>query len=175
MINNGKAKISEDDNSLTISIPSYKNYFILIFTTMWLGGWFFGLKAALGDFINISSLSGFMLFWTLGWTAGGIFLIISLCWGYFGKEELHIGRDSILFSKHVFNVGMKAELDKSEVSKAEYNNVQVNIFSNGNKFSIWGFGPGKIKFNYGMKTYSFGLAVDEAEAKHIISIINEKI
>ena len=43
----------------------------------------------------------------------------------------------------------------------------------GNRWSFWGLGPGKIKFDYGFKTYSFGLGVDDAEANYIIEILKE--
>jgi len=35
-------------------------------------------------------------------------------------------------------------------------------------------GIGPIRIDYGLKTYSFGLAVDEAEAKYLIELIKKK-
>jgi hypothetical protein len=91
MINNGKAKIENSIGSLKISIPSKKNWFALIFGTVWLGGWYFGFKSASSILLsggeeNIGA-NGFMLFWLIGWTVGGVAIISILLWGYFGQEE----------------------------------------------------------------------------------------
>ena len=45
----------------------------------------------------------------------------------------------------------------------------------GSRWAFWGLGPGKIKFDYGMKTYSFGLAVDDAEANHLVEYLTNRI
>jgi hypothetical protein len=44
----------------------------------------------------------------------------------------------------------------------------------GSRWAFWGLGPGKIKFDYGFKTYSFGLAVDDAEANYLSEELNKK-
>ncbi len=41
-MNNGKANIENTIGNYTITIPSKKNWFALLFGTAWLGGWYFG-------------------------------------------------------------------------------------------------------------------------------------
>lgn len=176
-MNNGKAKIDNGLNGLSIIIPTKKNWFALFFGTVWMGGWFFGFTSASGillnDGIDNIGVNGFIAFWLLAWTIGGTAITLILLWGYFGKEIFIEDRNEVLFEKSVFGVGMKNRLDKKEIK-----NFRIEIGNNswfgGNRWAFWGLGPGKVKFDYGLKTYSFGLGIDDAEAKHIASLLKEK-
>jgi len=103
------------------------------------------------------------------------FVIGLLLWGYFGKEILKIESSQVVLSKNVFGIGTNKMLKKSEVKNIRFNEVDIDYFSGKNKWAIWGMGEGKIKFDYGMKTYSFGLAVDDAEANYLIDKMKERI
>ena len=70
----GRATIIDNITDLQIIIPTKRNWFIIIFVGAWLGGWFMGETFALG--LLLSTLRGhpadlFVLFWLIGWTAGG--------------------------------------------------------------------------------------------------------
>lgn len=178
-INNGRAKIQNSINGTQISIPSKKNWFVLLFGTAWLGGWYFGLTMALGTFsfgeTGFVGVDGFMLFWIIGWSIGGAFVIGLLLWGYFGQEQFLIGSNQVELSKKVFGIGTNKVLKKSAVKNIRFNEVQIDYFSGKNRFAIWGIGEGKIKFDYGMKTYSFGLGLDDAEANYLIELLGKKV
>ena len=112
---NGKAKINDSIGSLEISIPSKKNWFTLIFGTAWLGGWYFGFTNALtilsqDDSGNIG-IGGFMTFWLIGWTIGGLGIVFLLLWGYFGQERLEFSSRELQFEKTIFGIGQKKRLD----------------------------------------------------------------
>jgi hypothetical protein len=176
MINNGKAKIENSIGSLKISIPSKKNWFALIFGTVWLGGWYFGFKSASSILLsggeeNIGA-NGFMLFWLIGWTVGGVAIISILLWGYFGQEEFYSDGQEIYFNKTIFGLGIKKRLEAIEIKKIRTEVTNANWFG-GNRWAFWGLGPGKVKFDYGLKTFSFGLAVDDAEADHIVELMKD--
>lgn len=177
MINNGKAKIEKPFSGLNIIIPSKKNWFALLFGTAWLGGWYLG-------FVNASSMlfssrtgdfevEGFLTFWLTVWTLGGLSIITLLLWGYFGQEKFITDKSKILFEKTVFGIGMKNRLEISAIKnfRTEFGN---DSWFGGNRLAFWGLGPGKIKFDYGLKTYSFGLGVDDAEAKYIVGLLKEQ-
>jgi len=176
---NGKATISSSMNGTEISIPSKKNWFILIFGTAWLGGWYLGFKSAWGTFrfgeSGLEGVDAFMTVWLICWTLGGVSIVGLLLWGYFGKELLEIENRQVVLSKKVFGIGTNKVLKKSEVKNIRFNKVKINYFSGTNRWAIWGVGEGKIMFDYGMKTYSFGLALDDAEANHIIEKMKQKI
>ena len=144
-MNNGKAKIENTIGNYTVSIPSKKNWFTLLFGTAWLGGW----------------------------TIGGIMVVSMLLWGYFGKEKLEFDQQEVKLEKTIFGIGIKKRLIKKEVTNFRFEKISESMFG-GNRLAFWGLGPGKIKFDYGLKTYSFGLAVDDAEANYLSEELNKK-
>lgn len=176
-MNNGKAIVEKTINGLTLIIPSKKNWFVLVFSTFWMGGWFFGFITVLNSLIsettNNIGVDGFLIFWLLGWTAGGITIIVISLWGYFGKEYFVIDRNQVLFEKTVFGIGKKNKFEKSELKNFRVEYVNESMFQR-NNWSAFGFGSGKIKFDYGLKTFSFGLGVNDAEANYIVEILNKE-
>jgi hypothetical protein len=178
MTNNGKAKIEKTFEGLNIIIPSKKNWFVLIFGTVWMGGWFGGFIFASGTlfFSKTNDLGGtnwFLAFWLTAWTVGGFAIAFLLLWGYFGQEKFITNRNEVFFEKTVFNIGKKNRLDISEIKNFRTEFVNSNMFV-GNRWATWGLGIGKIKFDYGLKTYSFGLGVDDAEANYIVELLKEQ-
>jgi len=171
MIANGKATVVEGIGEIQISIPSKKNWFALLFGTAWLGGWYFGLKSVGNMFshdITNSEASGFIIFWTIGWTIGGLAIIFLLLWGYFGKEQFDYKNGNVRFSKTVFGLGVTRNLKATEIENI-HSQDGSDGWSEGNRWAFWGLGKGKIVFDYGLKTFSFGLAVDDAEATFLVN------
>ena len=174
-LNNGRAAIEHALGGLKVTIPSKKNWFVLIFATLWLGGWVFGFVNATWMLDGAGGgVIGFMAFWLLAWTAGGAMVLFLLFWGYFGKEIIEISSGNLHFEKSVFGIGIKKELMLSEVKNFRTEKISSGLYG-GNRWAFWGLGPGRVKFDYGLKTYSFGLAVDEAEAEYLAEILSQKI
>ena len=177
MINNGKAKISKNFDGLSIIIPSKKNWFFLLFGTFWMGGWLLGFLFALETLFSEmdSGADLFLFFWLIAWTIGGIAITFFLLWGYFGKEKFITERNEVFFEKTIFGIGKKNRLDISDVKnfRTEFVNERKSWFFRNNNLALYGLG-GKIKFDYGFKTYSFGLSVDEAEAEYIVGLLKEQ-
>ena len=174
MINNGRAKIENAFGTLNIIIPSKKNWFALVFATVWLGGWFFGFTMASSMLFNTSVngfAGGFMTFWLIAWTVGGFAIISILLWGYFGQEQFTSDHGEVFLNKTVFGVGIKKRMEVNELKNFRAEVINSNYYG-GNRWAYWGLGPGKIKFDYGLKTFSFGLGIDDAEANHIVELLN---
>jgi hypothetical protein len=178
MTTNGKATIEKSSDELHISIPSKKNWYTLLFGTAWMGAWFFGLVTTVEILFSSesgqSAANGFMTFWLIGWTVGGLAMTTRLLWSYFGKEKIRTDRNEIIFENSVFGIGMKKRLDISAIKNIRTEMSNDNWFG-GNIGSFWGPGRGKVKFDYGLKTYSFGLGVDDAEANYIALLLTETL
>ena len=176
MTNNGKAKIEKTSNGLNITIPSKKSWFILLFMTACMGGWLFYLIDVVGILfseIDLGNVDLFLILWLIAWIAGGLTIACLLLWGYFGQEKFIIGKDKVSFEKTVFGIGKKNRLDVSGIKnfRTELVNGDLLIF----RSTPWGLGTsGKIKFDYGLKTYSFGLGIDDAEANYIVGLLKEQ-
>ena len=176
MIHNGIAKIDNTPNKLSITIPSKKNWFVLIFATAWLGGWYFGFQNALSELLSdgIDNLgtNGFMLFWFIGWTVGGVAVISMLLWGYFGQEQFNSDNGEVYLSKTVFGLGIKHRIEANEIKNIKTEFANENMFGS-NRWTWRELEQGKIKFDYGLKTFSFGLGVDDAEADYIVELMKK--
>ena len=174
-MNNGKAKIENSTGNYKISVPSKKNWFALIFGTAWMGGWYFGLTSAISSFGfgSEGGFDGFMTFWLIGWVIAGVAISSMLLWGYFGEESLEFNRQELRFNKTIFGIGIKKTLQKKEIKNFRFEKINESMLG-GSRWAFWGLGPGKIKFDYGFKTFSFGLAVDDAEANYLAQELNKK-
>ncbi|WP_116126629.1 hypothetical protein [Lewinella sp. IMCC34183] len=174
-INNGKATVNRTLNGLTISVPSRKVWLAMIFLPVWLCGWAFGFVAAGSNMLGLWGAAGetdlFLAVWLVGWTVGGIFAIGVVLWLWFGRETFEISGTKVHFTRGVFGLGLRKELDRSQVENVRYHAVDTGSFSGNRNAAAFGFGDGRIKFDYGMKTYSFGLGVDEAEARYLVEQI----
>ncbi len=175
-INNGQATITRTPNGLEITVPSRKQWFAMLFLPVWLLGWAGGFVFAGGSVIG--SLGGggapdlFLLVWLIGWTVGGVFAIGIVLWLWFGRESFRINGSKVIFYRGVFGVGVRKSLIRSQVTNIRYNAVDTGLRGdNRNVAAAIGYGTGRIAFDYGMKTYSFGLGVDEAEARYLVDQI----
>lgn len=169
-MNNGKAKIEKRIEGLKIVIPSKKNWFGLIFGLVWLYFWvqFYLIPI---EFENFGS-DGFNTIWIMLWTFGGVMVVILLLWGFFGQELFNDNRNDVVFEKTIFGIGIKKRFEINEIKNFRFESVNESMFG-GNRWAFWGLGPGKIKFDYGLKTYSFGLGVDDAEANYLVEMMKE--
>ncbi len=174
MLDNGKAKINNTAGNYTVSIPSKKSWFALVFGTVWMFGWYMGFSTATNlSGTNDTGIDTFIAVWLVMWCFGGLFVVSMLLWGFFGKETIEFRSQNVLLSKTVFGIGIKKTLVKHEVKNFRFEKINESIFG-GSKWAVWGVGPGKVKFDYGFKTYSFGLALDDAEANYLSDELNKK-
>jgi hypothetical protein len=79
-----KARYSVENSAsgIKISIPTPRNWFVILFTSAWLGGWFFGFKSAPGQLLHSTDKTpdGFLSFWLIAWTIGGIAVASNILW-----------------------------------------------------------------------------------------------
>lgn len=53
-------------------------------------------------------------------------------------------------------------MEADEIKNIRTNVSNVHMFGN-DRWAFWSLGPGKVKFDYGLKTLSFGPGVDDAD------------
>jgi|GEM_PF-1127704 len=179
--NNGKAKILRQYNTLQMEIPSQTNWVWLIISFLWLFVWGTGLIGVIREFeqsdltnnvLGIISLI-FTLFWLLAWLAVGSGIVFLLLWGFFGKETFRLEGGRVVLEKTVFGIGKKHILDKAGIKNFRLEPANAHWLGP-NRWAFYGLGPGKILFDYHTKTYSFGMALDDAEARQIVDMLKEK-
>jgi len=175
----GRAKIDFDGFKMKIQIPSKKNWFIILFLSAWLVGWYFGESSVIKELISNDNIgvNSFMLFWLAGWTIGGAFAFVVLLWTLIGRETISIDRSIIQIDKGILDFGIRSKrYELKSLKKLELNPGQniTTLFAQKNVGDFWGLTGGKLRFDYGLKTIKFGIGIDEAEARYLIDEIKKK-
>ena len=174
-------------SSIRFTIPSKKNWFLILFLGFWLCGWAVGEIAVLGtigseiiqiisgqettgEFIVSLAGSGFLLIWVTVWTVGGAYAIYTWLWNISGKEILEISATSISITYKVGSFGKPKEYLQEHVKDLRSTPIpSEGLWGISRRKNLWGRGPGSIAFDYGAKTINAGTSCDEAEAKMILS------
>ena len=164
-------------NRMQIVIPSQKQWFTIIFLPLWLCGWGFGEVSAINQILN-HGISPFMMIWITGWTFGSGLAILMIFWQIAGKEIIEISNNSIIVSKTIFYIGFHKEYSGEYIKDLRLSSVIIagNDFQWGrnNNSNYYLIGYPKLVFDYGAKTIRFGYGIDEAEAKQILNIIQQR-
>jgi len=172
-----RSRINELSNGLEVVIPAKKNYYIIVFISIWLVAWLFVLKSAFYSLTSPESHAPMipMVIWTIGWTIGGIFAILMWIWNFKGKEiitfngiELKHKRDFFLFSR-------SKEYEMSHIKGLRVTPPpSTSRFGLNNGFDFGGYNTGTITFDYGNGTHRVGGGIDEAEAEYIVEAIKRR-
>jgi hypothetical protein len=175
----GRAIIDEDFGGIEITIPTKKNWFIILFLSFWLCGWFAG-----EIFVSARALgfwgrdpAPFLLFWLCGWTVGGFFALRTFWWTLMGKEVISVGQGALTIDrKGAFLYKLKSyDLRETKNFRAQEDYMSSGPFGYGRSNNIFNLDKkGTIKFDYGMQTIKFGDALDEAEANSILQKLRDK-
>jgi len=176
------ARHTMDDllDSLKITIPSQKQWFHILFISFWMVGWAFGEFTAVSSLVSGNGFGGsslFMIAWLGGWTVGGGYAMYILLWQLSGNEIIQVSNSGITTSRTILGFGFFPKEYSSEYIKALRVSAPMNpndIFGWSRASRFYGTGGGLLAFDYGAKTVNFGVGIDEAEAKQILSEIQQR-
>jgi hypothetical protein len=180
-----RATISESSEGLVITIPARKNWFIILFLGVWLTGWVFGEGAAVYALLRVHpshhapvtahaqvGANLFMLVWLVGWTFGGGFAALIWLWNVAGVERLVLGPSTLATKREILGIGPLNEYELQSVSDLR---ISASPFDFNNRMSPFQMiNSGTIAFDYGAKTFRFGMGLDEAEAQQIIERLRSR-
>lgn len=167
----GRAFILDHISHIEIIIPSLKNWFIFGFFSLWLCGWLFG------EFFSFTMLflsDGFHLFilvWWGAWTFGGFMIIRFLIWMAIGKEIISVGQGTLSIHKKglLFSAPKTYDLNSIKNISIQESPLFIGLYTRRNTLT-----QGIIRFDYGLKSVNFGVAIDPAEARHILQKLRDK-
>lgn len=185
-------KLEESTNGIIITIPSRKNWFIILFLGFWLIGWAVGEISVIGILsagifklishglpeITTSGLGVFgglfLVAWLGSWTVGGAFAIYAWLWQVEGFEKISLSLDAFAIEKITPIWKRKKEYRLRDVVSLRLSNLSSSMWTMSGSMEFWGMSGGRLAFDYGAKTVQFGIGIDEAEAKILIKDIEEK-
>ena len=173
----GRARITETSDLLTIEIPSRKEWFMVIFLTLWLSFWLFGVASIVPTMLsNTSFRSGpsmmFLVVWLFGFVGGGaygLYIWVKLIFGIeiseFSSKSISIG-EKILFHERGQSFESNSILRLRELPVPEPTWFDQRYH--------WTGGGASLGFDYGSRTVRFGRGIDEAEATQLLERIVSK-
>lgn len=173
----GRAIIEDNFDSVRITIPAKKNYFIILFMCVWLCGWFFGETSVIRELLNstIKETNLFSIVWLAGWTLGGLFALKTIYWLLLGKECIEIGKGVLIMKRQGDPLSKTTFYDLNSCLSFRVQDDQMNVGSGRyNTLKSLNGRTGTIAFDYGMKTIRFGENMDEAEGKYLLNLLIQK-
>jgi hypothetical protein len=172
-----RATVTEDALRMTLSIPSQKNWFVIVFLGFWLCGWLAGEIMVPLTFFDKESLGPEALFtvaWLAMWTVGGAFAIYTFAWSVAGKEIVSIDQSRLSVKRDVLGFGRLKEYALDHVANIRVASAPANMFDFKSAHQFWGTGGGQIAFDYGSGTIRLGSGVEEGEANSIVARLKER-
>jgi hypothetical protein len=173
-------KTEDFGDTLRITIPSKKQWSLILFLSCWLIGWAFGefnsLKTLFGD-QGYEGTTSYMIGWLLAWTIGGVYATYLLLWLLSGKEVIEISSQGIIIGRVLLGFSFPQKEYSSEYVQDLRVSVtfrRTDIFGRSRAWEFYGMSGGLIAFDYGSKTVRFGSSIHEAEAKKIVAKISRR-
>lgn len=188
---NPRYSVERTPTGMIFSIPSRKNWFIILFLGFWLMGWAMGeitvlgiLGAGIFEFMQggmedivekgAGAFGGaFLVIWLAGWTVGGAFAIYTWLWQVRGVEQITVSGDSLDIAKKIPVWTRRKKYHIHNVSSLRIASPAASMWSKSSGMEFWGISGGLLAFDYGAKTVNFGMGLDEAEAKMILREMGE--
>ncbi len=173
----GRSSIETPPGELRITIPSKKNYFIIIFLLFWLAGWFLGETNAIKEVFTpkVKEPELFIIIWLGGWTVGGIYAILAWLWNVAGKEVITLTSNELKHARRLLGLSISKEYDLNSIKNLRVSPIHHSMFGSRNGMEFWGFTGGAIAFDYGHTTPKFGALLEEAEAAYIVEAIKNRV
>ena len=168
------ATTAETLDGLEIIIPAKRNLLIVLFLTFWLTGWAFGEGTAALELLRptgSNAPTAFLAAWLGMWTIGGGVAIYTWAWMLFGKERVVLGASSLAIGREILGLSRRKEYDLMAVTQLQPSAFGPTRFGVGTMNWFGGIAGGSLQFDYGSRTFRFGAALQEAEAKRLASLL----
>lgn len=178
----GRATFNESFDAFEVIIPTKKNWFLILFLGVWLGGWAAGETFAIGA-LTSQILDGegfdkvFIFLWLCAWTVGGFFAMKTFWWNLIGKEAITFKQGQVTIAKKGSLFSRPKTYDLREVKKIrakEEESIFGSPFGGKTNMSAMNSQGGTLRFDYGLQTVKFGIGLSEAEANFILDTLKSK-
>ena len=174
---------------IVMTVPTRKNWFVVVYLSCWLVIWVFGGIIAGGTVAAgfLATLRGqtsgtpaaglgatglFILAWLGIWAAFSALAIYSWLWQVTGKEVIQVSRQSIVINQVVLDFSRSKEYLAKYIRNLRVSPLQMSPWGWPNAFLR--FPGGMLAFDYGPRTFHFVEGVDEAEARQIAAMIKAR-
>lgn len=155
----------EEGEGLRIDIPCKKDWFRILFFSLWMVGWYSGefheIPKVLAQ-LRSGEVQGFDLVWLAMWTFGGLFLTAWIVWRLLGSEVLRVESGNVTLRKRILAIGRTWEFDASHILALRFRPEHG---------AGKGYRESRIELDYGAKTYNFAAGIQPAEASQLFRLV----
>lgn len=153
-------------------VPARRNWFVILFMSAWLFGWFSGEASAIEELISPDKKTPqlFMAVWLIGWTIGGIFAFGAVLWQLVGREVISITSSALEHRIEILGIARSRIYRIGEIRNLRAAEFSTNPFTSQTAWfpSVVGSGFGPVAFDYGARTMRVAPSLEEAEAKLLV-------
>jgi hypothetical protein len=175
---NGRASIYENYNGITITIPSVKNWFLIVFIGFILSVWSLGILIAMISAIINGGIPAFaVLLMFCFWLAFMTIPLRVFLWTVMGKEIISFENDVLTIDKKwlLFYKAKSYDLNEAVNFRVQEDPLTGIMPFGMRPFGVFRMGnSGTIRFDYGFQTIKFADSLDEAEANYILETLKNK-
>ncbi len=161
--------ITRERRAISIQIQAAKNWFFLVFGTIWLTGWTIGGITTIGALIGGRDDWPLLVLWLCGWVVGETFVSLAILWTAFGEEIISIREGSFEHVRHIFGFGRRRSIPLRKLSRLR----PKGPFPKSNSISSSSFrllfeGSVMVRVAPG-ETYRFGINLDRYSARYLVA------
>ena len=177
--------LEEYSDEIFLFLPTFKDAGTMllfpIFLLPWSFGWILVLTGLLsGSVYELNPnqpalfLTLLMLFWLIGGTMAGGYIIYALCRMYFGQEIVKMTENSIIVRQQVLRFSNEQIYNLSDLwNLRTMTKKPMTPFKN--QYKLWnGQGDHTFAFDTRLGTIRFGAGISESKAAKILEIVQEK-
>lgn len=153
-------------------IPSARNILIVLFLSLWLGGWTFGGIGAMAALVETGE--PFLAFWLCGWASGWLMASFILSRMLTGRQRLRVIGGDLEVETVMLGYSRRALYRARDIRGLS---VQAPVWQARQTppMPLLGASRGTVRFTYGRRTFSTGFGKDEAEGAAIVEWLQKKL
>jgi len=172
----GRSIVSEYPGGIEVIIPAKKSLFVNSFLAFWLLAWAYGEAVIISRLLSIDGQTpdAYIVIFACGWTFSGMLAILVWLWNNKGREIIRIGDGELKRSREYGLFSRSKIYQTKHISNLRVSELSPTSLETGGGMEFWGLSGGSITFDYEPGIAKIGLGLDEAEAGHIIQIINAR-
>jgi hypothetical protein len=162
-------------SGVTVTTRPRRNWLMLLFIGVWLGGWTIGGATALAQVLRPGEGRAFLFFWLAGWLCGELYAITVVLWQLTGREEITISSGNLEHRVCAGGLSRAREFTGANIKHLRASPQTLSPWMDQRSWMppLFGAGHGAIAFDYGAKTYRIGAGLDEAEARLVLAEIGK--
>lgn len=156
----------EEGAGLCLTLPCKKDWWRILFFSVWMVGWYLGESSAIPKVIKgvrSGETSAFLIVWLVMWTFFGLLFGSWIIWRLLGSEILGVANGRLTLRRQIAGIGRTWEFETSQIAALRFRPEHG---------AGKGYRESRIEFDYGAKTYDFGAGIQPAEASQLLRLIN---